>query len=368
MIKNIQVNNFKGVTNLNIEDFKRINLFVGENNSCKTTILKALRLLLCAGSSRQILDLFNLGHRFDGFDENHWKSYFYNLKTNENIEIIGNRDKNKQLTLKITPHSNVELIVKDEQKLLFVESLAEETSTINGLDFNYYVKSNNEVFEVINKLYNEEDKRDAEISYRIRPRLRGFVNNNGEYKEDKNSIYISANENLEQLSSTLYEKIYKKKQQIEIIDVLKHIEPRLVDIVPITDSLYCDMGKSFKEFLPLNTMGDGMMKLFAILVIFYSYKNGIVFIDEIENGFHYKTLDILWEVVLKAAKDFKIQLFATTHSRECVTAVSGAHEKQPKSVDDIRLYRLEKIKNSIEIIKFNSERLSSVLKEGWEIR
>lgn len=41
-IKNIDKNQFRGINHLKVEDFARVNLFVGQYNSVKSKLLKAL--------------------------------------------------------------------------------------------------------------------------------------------------------------------------------------------------------------------------------------------------------------------------------------------------------------------------------------
>lgn len=42
--KNIDIKNFRGIEHLEIEDFSRINVLLGHNNSGKSTVLEALML------------------------------------------------------------------------------------------------------------------------------------------------------------------------------------------------------------------------------------------------------------------------------------------------------------------------------------
>ena len=42
MIKNLSIKNFRGITEGKFEDLERINIFVGKNNSGKSTILDLL--------------------------------------------------------------------------------------------------------------------------------------------------------------------------------------------------------------------------------------------------------------------------------------------------------------------------------------
>ena len=39
-IKNIDISNFRGIDHLKIDDFSKVNVFLGQNNSGKTTMLE----------------------------------------------------------------------------------------------------------------------------------------------------------------------------------------------------------------------------------------------------------------------------------------------------------------------------------------
>ena len=44
--KNIDIKNFRGIEHLKIDDFARVNVFLGQNNSGKSSVLEALMLLM----------------------------------------------------------------------------------------------------------------------------------------------------------------------------------------------------------------------------------------------------------------------------------------------------------------------------------
>ncbi|MEM9686133.1 MAG: AAA family ATPase [Bacteroidota bacterium] len=58
-LKDIEINGFRGIKHLKMEDFGTINLIVGKNNACKTSILEALILLV--GVSNPSLAINNSG-------------------------------------------------------------------------------------------------------------------------------------------------------------------------------------------------------------------------------------------------------------------------------------------------------------------
>ncbi|MBQ7698224.1 MAG: AAA family ATPase, partial [Paludibacteraceae bacterium] len=53
--KNIDIKNFRGIKHLSIDDFSRVNVFLGQNNSGKSSVLEAIFLL--AGMSNPDLPL-----------------------------------------------------------------------------------------------------------------------------------------------------------------------------------------------------------------------------------------------------------------------------------------------------------------------
>lgn len=167
--------------------------------------------------------------------------------------------------------------------------------------------------------------------------------------------------------STRFNQVLIKKQEKKILDILKIIEPQLIDLSIGADNiLYCDMG--FSRLLPLSSTGEGLNNLLAIILAIYETSEGIVLIDEIENGLHYSTQEILWEAIFEAAKAFNVQVFATTHSYENVKAFSAASDKIAGKGDKLRLFRLENEKDEIRVIDFNHEMLKTSIESEWEVR
>ena len=72
----------------------------------------------------------------------------------------------------------------------------------------------------------------------------------------------------------------------------------------------------------------------------YSTRNGVILIDEVESGVHYSVLEKLWEVIDEFSQEFSVQVFATTHSYECLIAAHKVFSKKEKY--DFKLYRLER--------------------------
>jgi AAA15 family ATPase/GTPase len=96
-------------------------------------------------------------------------------------------------------------------------------------------------------------------------------------------------------------------------------------------------------FLELSNFGDGLRSLFSIIIVLLTHKEKIVFIDEIENGIHYSLLDDLWEIILKISKEQNVQVFATTHSKECIESYARVAKKLED--EDVTYIKMSKQKD-----------------------
>ncbi len=131
--------------------------------------------------------------------------------------------------------------------------------------------------------------------------------------------------------------------------------------------------KSDKNFIDLNEYGDGLSKYISYLLSLINSENGILFIDEIENGIHYTNFDKLWEIILTISKEQNVQVFATTHSIECIQSYARVAKKllEDKKIDkeDIAFIEMGINKyNKPRAIVMDSERFFRELEIGNEVR
>lgn len=126
----------------------------------------------------------------------------------------------------------------------------------------------------------------------------------------------SNNGNFNLLSKSL-EKMIIDKRKDELVNNLKLVDSNIVDITSFSNNMiYVDIGA--KSLIPSNLMGDGFLKFLNIITNMYEVQGGVMLVDEIDNGLHYKTLKNLWRILITTAKRLRIQLFVTTHSKEAL--------------------------------------------------
>jgi AAA15 family ATPase/GTPase len=75
----------------------------------------------------------------------------------------------------------------------------------------------------------------------------------------------------------------------------------------------------------------------------------------------------LWEVILKISKELGVQVFATTHSKECLESYARVAKKLQD--EDIALIELGKNKDKIESIVFDyDDIIEDILVQGTNSR
>lgn len=341
----LTIKGLRGIRDLEIEDFRRVNLFVGANNCGKTTILESLFLLAGPTNPRLPLKINNF-RNFYTTDENSWGVFFNELDTSSDIKLSGELDKPKEVrNLLIKPNMlTIDSTDGYTGSMPAVSGLILEYSFVNGIN----KKSEKFIADVTVK--------DGDAEFKI-PK---------DHKEELRGVFVNAKTLFKDLD-TRFNNIQIRKQTDRIVKILRQIEPSLIDLSLGTDGIvYCDVG--LDRLVPINVMGDGMFRLLSIVSAISDTQDGIVLIDEIENGFYYSSQELLWNAIFESAKEFNVQIFATTHSIECVKAFSSSYIQTGKNNDGMRLYRIEKKDGDFRVVSYDHNVLEASLDSGWEVR
>ncbi|MGH2639452.1 MAG: AAA family ATPase, partial [Rhabdochlamydiaceae bacterium] len=120
------------------------------------------------------------------------------------------------------------------------------------------------------------------------------------------------------------------------------------------------------EPLPLGSLGNGMLRVLGIVLALANAKDGMLVVDEIENGIHYSAQKELWQMIFRLARSLNVQVFATTHSWDCIEAfqVAAEEDKQEEGI----LIRLSLKKDEIVSTLFNEEELQIATRGSLEVR
>lgn len=115
--------------------------------------------------------------------------------------------------------------------------------------------------------------------------------------------------------------------------------------------------------IPIGSMGDGIWRLLGIALALVQARGGVLLVDEIDTGLHYSVLIDMWRLVFETARQLDVQVFATTHSRDCYEALAAVTEPDRT---EISLQRIERGKR--EAIAFSEVEIRQAAERGLEVR
>lgn len=356
MYKEVTIKGLRGIKYLKIEDFQQVNLFVGRNNCGKTTILEGL-FLLTGAANAELPVRINAYRDFTLIDENSWRVLFNNLDVHSYIRISGtlkNPPEERDLVIRPSTKSILSFAVREkaEKQPINMINSSGLSRVMDGLILEYSFRrgKNKEPTKVTTKVTGNGLTVETDMPTN--------------YREIREAAFL--NRKTIGLMAERFNDIQIKKGTEKIVKVLQQIEPSLSELsLGANNIIYCDIG--LERLVPIHVVGNGMFRLLSIVLAISDTEDGIVLIDEVENGFFYTSQEILWDVIFEAAKEFNVQVCATAHSIECIRAFSSSYSRIGHN-DNMRLYRIERKGDDFRVITYDHETLEASLESNWEVR
>jgi hypothetical protein len=182
------------------------------------------------------------------------------------------------------------------------------------------------------------------------------------------SVYLSSAVASPAQDVKFFGELESAKRQEEILPSLQILEPRLrkLSLVPLAGETIIHGDIGLPRLVPVPFMGEGMRRLLSILLAIANARGGVLLVDEIENGMHYSVQKQVWQAIAHAARENDVQVFATTHSYECINA---AHEAFAASEPyDFTMQRLDRSGEEIEVVRYDRDTMEYALEMSHEVR
>ena len=116
----------------------------------------------------------------------------------------------------------------------------------------------------------------------------------------------------------------------------------------------------------LTSLGDGATRMFGVALALATCRNGILLIDEAENGIHYSLQSKFWSMVLRAAEAHNTQVLATTHSKDCINGFAAAALAHPNVEGN--LVRISGRDDELRAVEYSKEQLEVAAEQNIEVR
>lgn len=320
----VQIVKYRRLEDVTVKHIKRINLFAGGNNRGKTTILETFYLLTQANNLNAYIDLVRYRGKFSGEFNSKWvDKYFTN---NVNLKSIFN---NVETDLYIHKEETTD----DIDKSGYLNSLMADASI---------------------------DNQDLTSTMHL------FSNKAPDYRYAKaqilcTSAFTSPYRHNEQLLHIAHRQAIENKYFDSIISFINTSLDKSIDKIDLVN----DKGEyRFKvsssiqqEVLDITEYGEGLQRVFEIALLLGYCKDGVLCIDEIDSALHNSLLIPFSKFVQQVAEQFNVQVFASTHSKECI----DAFVKNDYNTSDITAYALVEEDGHVKCKYIDGERLEQLI-------
>ena len=325
-ITKVKIENFKCFKSLEIDEFKRVNLIVGKNNVGKTALMEACWIYAQNKNSGNVLKAFaNMVNTLTLLEE------FRNLSNDDHHDL----------------NTTLSLLQKFDRLSIEGDKSVKLNIAFKDLDVTIKINDDMELGSSLTKISLFE----------------GILSDQKSLSKTKNFIPSCKIDN--ELMIILYDRIKEYRRKDKLKQYIHEFDQDISEF-EVIKNLPKVFLESQQQFADINELGHGLKRYITIISAMLIGQDNCLFMDEIENGLHYTHLDKLWEIILKLSKELNCQVFATTHSKECIESFY----KVSKKLDDegICLIELGKVDNEIKTLVLDKEMFFFEFEQNHEVR
>lgn len=365
MISELNIEKYRGIYNLKLENLGKVNVIAGENNTGKTSILEVIESLENPNDLRawrMIGRREGNGTRISTTVYDTMKSLFpINNEDNKTKIAYSGRYNEKRFSVELSGDFS-ETILTDEQ-LDAASGYNRTYENRNEYEHHEYETSVLDISYKINGKNCGKDKiysiQRAALSYGRK--LVSIINN---------VVYVSptqhANNTLYLNSLMIDPELYE-----QFVEIMREFDSDFVSINSVEDEKtlsrkYVVLSKKFKEGLLLNAYGDGMKKAMLLLSAVLRAKDGILLLDEFETAIHSSVMGKVFKWMIEKASKLNVQIFMTSHSLEAIDTVLKCC---PEMQNDIRMITLVNTEDGVKVRNVDASKAIQLKDEyGLEMR
>jgi predicted ATPase len=374
VLNSLEIKNFRAFRHLRIERLGRVNLITGKNNVGKTTLLEALYLYARGASPNQLVEFLDARDELrdpqgkNGVTqpslntETHWpevSALFYGRKkleeTSEDI-TIGPLDTDDYVGLAIRwlRWPNAPALPRSwygwVQHLTDTQSMTYPIAPYMGTKYRQDLKFYTYPLDSLSNARNLAVSSSSNIP----------------------CMFLRMSGGSQFNVSSIWDKIALTSEEDTVIEALKIISPDIVRVGMIGEEdgnqkrIPLVRRSGSPSPLPMRSLGDGVNRWFELILALISAENGFLLIDEMEHGLHYSVQSEIWKCIFNIAHRLNVQVFATTHSWDCVEAFQEAAKADEH--EEALLIRLVEQQEDVVIALFDEHELDIATRHMVEVR
>ncbi|ESQ16974.1 MAG TPA: hypothetical protein DDY14_02125 [Chromatiaceae bacterium] len=369
-IDSLEVRGFRAFTDLKIDSLGKVNLITGKNNCGKSTLLEAVRMLATGGALKTIVEILDYREELGSADKSERVpqpqdlSPFCNLFTGfpklassgQGFAIAASGSLPEAISrIEANIHwfvGRMDASASMQRYEPAAEDLFVDVDPFPALELN--IAGRQRVVPLDRLRRRTPMRADADVS-------------------PAPCVYLDpfSSRSTSQMGA-LWDAIALTDVEQEIVEALRLVSEDIQAVQMVGGDERWAGGRTaiakstrYPSPVPLKSFGDGVNRLFGIILSLCNARKGVLLVDEVENGLHYSVQSDVWRTLFRLAQDLNVQVFATSHSWDCVRAFQeAAHESPEAGV----LIRLSNHNDRILPTLFSEHELDIVTRDQIEVR
>ena len=376
MYTSFGIGNFRCFKDISVQPLARVNLICGENNSGKTTLLEALWLHSGPNSPDLGLRLSN----FRGIAGPDPRRFLYDLFRNfdplQTITLFANGDWNEYariLHINSQQRNNDVFIpqVPEDQNLVVGTTRGANVSSVSNTEIvlDYKDEFGDGFLSTGRWEISEAPPTEGSHIFPVVLTSQGMLMNRANMPPRPSSVFLAARSLIPPFADVSgFGEAELEGYAERILNCLRSVDPQIRRLLTVAappgPMVYVDIG--LPRPVPMGFLGDGIGRLLNMALSFKTASNGMMLIDEVENGLHHNAMKSVWENLDWLSREFNVQIFATTHSYECLVAARDAFKSAEQ--DELHVHRLDRRDGLVASTTYSFEALDFTLDYGAELR
>lgn len=360
-LTDLRIQGFRCFEDLTVNRLGRVNLIAGRNGSGKSSFLEAVHVFAQRGARNSIYRILNSRGEFsEGVDERFGPFMLFDHRS-----LFNGRKPNieSRVTIGSVDHSN-EIIVSPrtiEDGARGMTEYIAEVFPVGQIRFLQVECANRIGYVPITTIFKQQA-----VQIPIEE---------GEFDAPISLALLGPDVPSEVMIASLWEDVAitpSVKPAIKALGLIAGMEVADVAVLggrePETRPTTMVRMAGTDERVSLRSLGEGAVRAIGYVMALASITNGIMLIDEVENGIHYTVLSEFWNMILRTAQEYDVQVFATTHSWDCIKGFTAAAVENEDV--DCAMFRLgeTRITKKLRAVEYSTENLVTATRHGIEVR
>ena len=367
MYSSVLISRYRGLESFKLDGLGRINLLVGTNNSGKTSILECIELLRSAGNSHVLTTI--LGRRGEwGYRSDEERQDYLDV-----THLFANHE--------VPGEFVVEGVGADTRNRLF-PSNNRVTVAVTDLRSSQLPFMEEDLSEEDGHLALNVSWSDSREEFKARVTSEGLLR--WPWARRTSRLRDNASESVQFIRTSgmttmdvvrLFDDIVLTEQEQHVTEALRIIDRSIERIasVGVERRPYVREGPGGVVLkldgvpyrVPIGSAGDGMWRMLGLALALSNAKGGVLLVDEIDTGLHYSVMENMWRMVSERAVALDVQVFATTHSRDCYESLAAVVRPDSGSLD-ATIQRIDARRK--RAVRFSNDEVVAAAERGIEVR